>query len=98
MSDSGSSEDETRLHVLVGGDDLPILDFLGDGADFHQQPGQDSAGAAGLGHPTAGWGCCVNGGCAFHGPGLAACAKGGLTFSGTWVPGKPRKNNNRILL
>ena len=52
MSGFGSSGDEARLHVLVRRNDFPILDLLGDGADFNQNSGQDAPGTAGLMCPT----------------------------------------------
>lgn len=48
MLDSGSSDDEARLHVLVRRNDFAILNLLRGGADFNQYSGQDSVGAAGL--------------------------------------------------
>lgn len=36
MLGSGSSDDEARLHMLVRTNDFPILNLLGDGADFNQ--------------------------------------------------------------
>lgn len=46
MLDFGRSDDETRLHMLVRRNDLPILNLLGDGANFNQYPGQGSTGTA----------------------------------------------------
>lgn len=54
MSEFGSSGDEARLHMLVRRNDFPILDLLGDGADFHQNSGQRSAVTTGLLYPMGG--------------------------------------------
>lgn len=88
MLDSGSSDDEARLHVLMRRNDFAILNLLRGGADFNQYSGQDSVGAAGLVCPAGsrGW-CVVNWGWASLGAGLTRR----LTFGGTRAIGKPRR-------
>ena len=54
MWDFGSSGDEARLHVLMRRNDSPILNLLGDGADFNQNSQQGFAGTVGLVYPTGG--------------------------------------------
>lgn len=51
MLDFGESGDITRLHMLVGRNDLPVFDLLGEGANLHQYPGWGSRGFAGLVNP-----------------------------------------------
>ena len=54
MLDCGGSGDEARPHMLMRRNDFPVLNLLGDGADFNQDPGQASTGSAGLAYPTGG--------------------------------------------
>lgn len=51
MLDFGESGDITRLHMLVGRNDLPVFDLLGEGANLNQYPGRGSRGFAGLVNP-----------------------------------------------
>lgn len=90
----GSSDDEAGLHVLVRRDDFPVLDLLGDGADFTQEVGQGSAGTAGLRRFAGSCGCRVLRGCAFRSSRLPGCADGRLPFGGTRVTGKPGRKQN----
>ena len=48
MSNSGNSDKEARLHMLMGRNDFAILNLLSDGADFNQYSGKDSVGTARL--------------------------------------------------
>lgn len=52
MLDLGSSGDEARLHMLMRRNDFPILNLIGDGADFNQYSRQGSADIARLVYPT----------------------------------------------